>query len=148
MSALERITDWPGALAAFIDDRMYRPFAWGRNDCVLFAADAVLAITGHDFAAKSNRLYRTAQGAVAVLRRLGVVDVAALAEKALSGPQRVAATRVSFARRGDVGLTELDGRKMLAIAGSGIWMGPGGDGMAFVKPERILRAWAIGWPGR
>ena len=39
---LPRRADWPERLAAFIEARRRQRFVWGANDCVLFAADAVL----------------------------------------------------------------------------------------------------------
>lgn len=45
---MTRVEDWPERLAAFIEQRRKMPFAWGSNDCALFAADAVCAITGVD----------------------------------------------------------------------------------------------------
>ena len=142
---VDRITDWPTALAAFFTDRGAMPFAWGTNDCALFAADAVLAITGHDFAAAANRKYRTARGAAGALKRLGVGDVGELAEKAL-GLLGAPMVPVAYARRGDVGHGVLEGRATLLVRGGTGWVGPGAEGLviAAVNPDR---AWAVGWAG-
>ena len=141
---LTRITDWATALAVFLESRDKAPFVWGANDCALFAADAVLAITGHDLGSDRGR-YRTAKGAAGVLRRHGVDSVGALAERrllAVSAPP----VAVEFARRGDVGVAALEGRETLVIRISGAWIGPGAEGTLTVPVAS--RAWAVGWPGR
>ena len=56
-----RREDWPERLLAFARSRERQPFVWGTNDCALFAADAALAMTGHDFAAPFRGLLGTAQ---------------------------------------------------------------------------------------
>lgn len=48
-----------------------RPFAWGDFDCCLFVADAVKAMTGHDFAAPYRGRYTTELGALRALKRYG-----------------------------------------------------------------------------
>lgn len=66
----ERRDDWRARLSAFIADRRDDPFAWGSRDCCLFAADAVEAMTGADFAVRF-RGYSTKFGALRALRRAG-----------------------------------------------------------------------------
>lgn len=51
VAILPRRPDWALQLDAFLASRLRTPFAWGANDCALFAADAVLAQTGQDLAA-------------------------------------------------------------------------------------------------
>ena len=137
---IERIPDWPSALAAFMESRERMPFAWGRNDCVLFAADAVVAMTGHDLATPSNRCYRSARGAAGVLKRLGHGGVAALAGArfpALGWPS----VAVSYAQRGDIGVAPMGGRDSLLVRVSGWWVGPGLTGVAHIRT--VTKAWAV-----
>ena len=58
-----RRADWPERLAEFIEARRLEPFAWGKNDCALFAADAVNLLIGVDYA-ESLRGYTTERGAL------------------------------------------------------------------------------------
>ena len=37
-------------LETFLQKCQGKPFIWGKHDCVIFAADAVKAMTGHDLA--------------------------------------------------------------------------------------------------
>lgn len=45
---LTRLADWQERLTDFLRERREMPFIKGKNDCFLFAADAVLAMTGTD----------------------------------------------------------------------------------------------------
>jgi hypothetical protein len=68
---MTRLPGWRAALAAEIERHRRLPFAWGENDCVLFAADCVTAVTGEDPAAEIRGRYRTAIGARRLLKKLG-----------------------------------------------------------------------------
>lgn len=68
-----RGANWPANLAQLIERRRHAPFAWGSNDCLIFANDAYQAVTGsplcadwlggYNSAAAAVRLYRDAQAA-------------------------------------------------------------------------------------
>ena len=60
----ERVEAWPEHLIAFLSERRGRPFAWGSNDCCLFAADWIRTATGYDPAAKVRGTYSTFLGAL------------------------------------------------------------------------------------
>lgn len=70
---------WQGRLVAYLDAAGRRPFAEGRHDCALFAAGAVQAMTGLDYAADYRGRYTTTRGGLRVLRRDGYADHVALA---------------------------------------------------------------------
>ncbi len=137
---VSRVQDWPTALGLFLAEKSSEPFVWGRNDCVLFAADAVLALTGVDPCAKVRGKYKTAKGAAAAIGRHG--GIAAAAEKALAelGGSPIAP---AFAQRGDIALGHSDLGLTVLVRGADAWVGPGRDGI-----ERYLsmpiKAWAIG----
>jgi hypothetical protein len=65
---MKRKHDWVSRLARFLKARWPQPFAWGTNDCALFACDAALEITGTDLAHELRGKYdseETAQRALA-----------------------------------------------------------------------------------
>lgn len=66
-------------LAAWLADGAQRPFEIGRHDCALFAAGAVAAQTGVDYAAPFRGRYTTELGGLRILRRAGYRDHVALA---------------------------------------------------------------------
>lgn len=119
---MHRFHDWPERLAAFIEARRARAFSWGRQDCALFAADAVLEMTGVDLA-EGLRGYTSASGAAKRIKKAGSMRglASALAEK-----------HPGLAQRGDVVLVELEGRETFGIvAGNGYWCAPGLDSLVF-----------------
>lgn len=131
----QRLRDWPERLAALFAARAAQPFEWGVFDCCLFAADAVLAVTGHDPAADLRGTYSTEAGAARVLRRWGGVDGIAVARAG-----RVVAA--GLAQPGDVGLSHHHPElPALAVWGGSAWHAAGPAGLVVVPPEAVVRAW-------
>lgn len=124
--SLQRRASWPEDLAAFFEAHRELPFAWGSNDCALFAADAVLAMTGVDVA-KDLRGYTTELGAARLIAKVGGMKALALS----CGVKEKAA---GFAQRGDVVLADMEGRETFGVvSGDGYWRAPGAEG-AVARP--------------
>lgn len=70
---MRRHDQWPKLLVDFIEERRCMPFAWGINDCCLFASDWVRVCTGIDPAAGIRGKYCTALGAARILKNHGGV---------------------------------------------------------------------------
>lgn len=128
-----RLPDWPERLAEFFESRRKAAFSWGQNDCCLFAADAVLAVTGED-PAKGRRTYSTERGAARVIAKAGGMrDLVPYQDKP-----------VGFAQRGDVVLAEQDGRQTLGVvAGNGMYAAPGAEGIVFRPMSEAIAAFEI-----
>lgn len=77
--ALHRIPAWRTALHEAVEAHRRVPFEYGRNDCALFAADCIKAMTGLDLASGFRGSYRSAGGAHRALKRAGHPDLVALA---------------------------------------------------------------------
>lgn len=73
-----RLPDWQARLVTYLHAARLRPFAYGRHDCSLFAADCVSAMTGQDMAVPWRGRYTTLRGGIRVLRRAGYRDHVAL----------------------------------------------------------------------
>lgn len=101
---IQRIEGWPLLLSRFLRVRREMPFAWGSNDCLIFAADCVLALAGVD-PAERWRGYATEAEAAAILAANGGVN-ALIADGLGHKGQRNMLT----ARRGDIVTMKLDGR--------------------------------------
>lgn len=69
-----RIENWHQNLTALINERKEQPFAWGTNDCSLWAADCIVAVTGVDFALNARGTYDTAIGAYKCIQSVYEVD--------------------------------------------------------------------------
>lgn len=131
----QRLPDWQLRLAELMHSRLQAPFEWGANDCCLFAADAVLACTGHDPAADLRGTYATAVQASSVLHRAGGVAGVAINR---AGP----VVPVALAQPGDVGLLTIGTpHPALAVYGGTAWHAPGAEGLQTHPAQHITRAW-------
>jgi hypothetical protein len=140
---LKRHENWPARLGAAIEAARVRGFEWGKNDCCLFAANAIQAMTGIDPAA-GFRGYASARGAAARLKEYGGVAALAATQARRFGWPEVAP---AAARRGDVVLVEDAAGEALGVVDlSGRWvLQPAGGGLA-ARPlmPAGLRAWRVG----
>lgn len=141
---MKRYDYWEIALDGFFEQRREMRFEWGRNDCVLFACDAILVMTGEDLARGFRDTYATAKSAKRMLYELGASDVGELAD-IWADRLDLRVLPPSFAQRGDVVLLDRDlGESLgvMALNGLGI-MAPAAEGLAEVPSSMALRAWRI-----
>jgi hypothetical protein len=135
---MTRFGNWPSRLFDFVAERWEAPFVWGENDCVLFAADAVLAITGGDLAAQHRGTYDSALGAARLLKELGGIESLPVA----AGLEEVPPL---MAQRGDVVLVDQEERgPTLAVVVGEFVAGPGPNGVAYLPASSAVRAWRVG----
>lgn len=62
-------------LQDFLTERSNMPFVWGKNDCCLFGADAILLQTNIDTAAHYRGKYSTAVGAKRAMSKRGAANL-------------------------------------------------------------------------
>jgi hypothetical protein len=139
---MKRAANWPTLLTAFIEERRDVPFAWGRADCCLFAADWVRLATDLDPAADLRGKYDSAASGMRLLRKLGGVCGILLDARKSCGIVEVETARCS---RGD--LIVADTGRGNAI---GIYLGHcsafvGRDGLIFAPVAMLngARCWRI-----
>jgi len=126
--------DWPERLHAFIEARRRSPFAWGSNDCCIFAADWVLGCTGVDHAAEL-RGYSDEKGALRRIRKAG--SLRAFAQALKEKPP-------AFAQRGDVVLVLIEERETFGVvSGNGLYCAPGPDGLVFRTLREAVAAFEV-----
>lgn len=130
-----RFPDWPELLAAFVESRRAAPFVWGENDCVMFAADCALAITGNDPAIVYRGSYSTAAGAARIIKKVG--DLAALVDEQFDQ------IPVAHAGRGDWVLVHNDGRPSVCVVLGAVAAGAGEHGLSFVPMTEATMAWMV-----
>lgn len=133
-----RMEDWAEQLPCFIEARRAQPFKYGTADCGLTVADWVLIATGHDPAADLRGRYRSAAGALRIIRQAGADSLGSLVTSRLG-----ASLPPLLAQRGDIVEVPGDSGPALAIClgGDAIAMGP--DGLVTVDMSSALRAWRI-----
>lgn len=136
-TGLIRLPDWEQRLSDFVVERLAEPFAWGSNDCVLFAADAVCAMTGTDPVAHVRGQWDSQLSAARAIARMGGLQAAADALGLEPIPPL-------YAQRGDVVLHRRDGIEAIAICLGNNLAGPSESGLLFFGLENGVRAWRVG----
>lgn len=135
LSGVPRLADASRRLAELVLQRLDAPFAWGRCDCVLWAADAIAAQLGVDPAAQFRGRYATHIGAHRLLTRLG--GLRGLATGVLGQPL----ASPLMARHGDVGLLQ---GGALGVCGGETWLVVTGRGLGHVAQDQARQAWRVG----
>lgn len=120
---MKKLQDWQVRFETFIAQRRATPFTWGTNDCAIFAADCVQALTGADVALPAFRKHKTELQAARLLKRHG--GVVGIATEALGQP-----APANTAQVGDVVLAQSGGRDMLAICNGETCIAPSSTGLA------------------
>jgi len=122
---MTRRTNWATYFAEFYKARKNLPFAWGTNDCTTFVCDALIAITGTDYAPPELRAVRTAKEALRAIQVLS--DGQTLHEavvKVLGAPKSpgfaAVGDVVAFLTLGEVTLGICNGDNILCVAAEGL----------------------------
>jgi len=97
------------ALRAYVQQAARMPFRPGHHDCALFAAGAVAAMTGRDYAADLRGQYRTIEDGKALLQEQGFGDHVALAASLFAEIPPL------MAQIGDLAVVEEDGEQALGV---------------------------------
>jgi len=138
---MKRLPDWPARLAALMDETLGLPFAWGRHDCVTFAARAVLAVTGEDHL-QGTPQWVNARAAARALQAMGGFEAAV--SKRLGPP-----VSILQARRGDLVLMPhraVRGRwpGALAVCFGNLCGAPGHDRLSLRPLADASLCWRVG----
>ena len=141
---MQRFADWPARLDSFLQSRRATAFTYGAHDCCLFVADAIVVMTGIDFAAEFRNRYRTRFGALRRLREKcagGTVDAIAGQVFAAHG---VAEIRPGYAQRGDVVAIRQRDDMVLGLIMLNGWPVVADDpGWAMSSRAHAVRAWKV-----
>lgn len=129
-----RAPDWPERLEAFLRTRLDQPFRWGAQDCVTFAADAIVAMGAPDPIA-DVRGWRSPREALQRMEQAGGL-IRALGARYPEQP-------IGLARRGDIGLIRAGRRLACVVVLAGAAVGPGRDGLALVRPDDLVTAYRV-----
>lgn len=137
MVKVTRYQDWQTRLIQYLSEVSALKFKPGVNDCALFLAGGVAAMTGHDYAALYRGRYTSVKGGLRILRKAGFDDHVALARACL--PERLP----SFARPGDGAAVEgPDGPALGIVQGASIYvLSP--DGLSTVPLTRAICAFEV-----
>lgn len=134
---MARLMDWRPRLTEYLLDCGQTVFAYGDQDCALFAAGAVAAMTGCDPAKDWRGRYRTLNGGLRLMRAAGYRDHIDMVNR------NFASVHPAFAGDGDLAsVVTPEGDAMGVIMGEVIYLtGPAGAAM---KPRTAATmAWVV-----
>lgn len=131
-----RKDNWPGLLAAFVEDKRAKPFDWTANNCGLFAGDWIERVTGTDPAHEYRKLT-----AAAAKKHEDTEDLAAK----ICAKHGWAPVALPYARRGDiVSVADAEGRPAIGVCLGDTACFAGPTGIAFRPLAECRKAWRIG----
>lgn len=131
---IERIPNWESALSDYIESKRDEPFVYGVNDCCMFAAGAMIAITGIDPIPEFRDQYNSLASSVRAIKELGAGDL----EKTIDG--KLPEIPVGLAQRGDVAF--YDGSLGVVMDGYAWFVSD--DGLERIPRSEWAKAWSIG----
>jgi hypothetical protein len=135
---MARKPDWKIRLITYLGEAARKPFQPGKHDCALFAAGAVKAMTGQDFARGYRGRYRTLKGGVKALQSRGFADHIALAASLL--PE----VPTAFAGPGDLAVVDTpQGPALGVVQGEGIYLLTMDDRMGLRPMAEAIRAFKV-----
>lgn len=141
MPALTRRPDWQSRLSAYIVAAAHRPFQYGVQDCGLFVAGAIEAMTGVDVAAELRGYRNRTQAYDAIRRVCGRRRMDAVADH-LARQFGIEEIPPAFAQRGDAVQRQAGSLGIVAMHGTEL-LTPYKDGLLRLPMSRALRAWRI-----
>jgi hypothetical protein len=130
----------------FLLQRAAEPFVWGKNDCSLFAADAIQSFTGVDLAGDFRNKYTDEASAMALVQKVtGTATIEAAAVHCAQQHALVEYPHPLMAKRGDLVLVLESGRLISAIVhlNGRHAVTVGEDGLKRLLITQVKRAWAI-----
>ena len=129
-----RISTWENALAEYIAAKRHEPFEYGINDCSLFAAGAVEAITGEDPMAEFRGKYDSLKTSLKAIKDIGSGTL----ETTLDG--KFQEVEIGQAQRGD--LAFVDGSVGVVMGGFAYFVSD--DGLERINRSLWDKCWGVG----
>ena len=129
-----RISTWEDALSNYIVAKRHEPFEYGVNDCCLFAAGAVEAITGEDPMPEFRGKYDSLKTSLQVIKDIG----AGTLEATMDG--KFPEVEIGQAQRGD--LAFLDGSVGVVMGGFAYFVSD--DGLERINRSLWDKCWSVG----
>lgn len=127
---------WPTLLDQYIEETRARAFQWGKLDCVTFAANWRMIVTGRDPMPNLRGAYATEREALRLISKLGCDGLESLGSHLFGEPDPLGP---KFAGRGDI---------VLARGAIGISLGARGaflslSGLAFLPARDFQTVWKV-----
>lgn len=130
-----RREDWVAQLWQQVNDHADAPFAWGLNDCCLFAARAIDAMTDSDLELELASQYSDEETALAYIASHGSLEAAVTSHLGEPAEGR--------ALRGDVVMCANDGNPCVGVCVGSTVACMGQAGLVFLPRQDITKRWSI-----
>ena len=129
-----RIDNWPHYFHEAVEARRQQPFEWGRNDCVMFAAACVEAMTGES-PIKDLKPWKSDKTAHKRMAEVGGF------EAWLDSNYK----RIEWheAMRGDIGIMDQSAGPIIVVSVGTGWVGPSDEGLTQSPPNAVRLAWRV-----
>jgi hypothetical protein len=134
---MERQRGWEQRLFKYTCSMLSVPFEYGKNDCILFAASCVEAVTGEDPASEHRGTYSTETGALRIILESGAQSLGEFVGLYL--PEKP----VALMQRGDVGIFDGPDGEFVAVCQGKESVGPTSRGLIHVKTIQAKQAFKV-----
>jgi hypothetical protein len=129
-----RINTWEDSLSDYIATKRHEPFEYGVNDCCLFAAGAVEAMTGEDPMIEFRGNYDSLKGSIKAIKEIG----AGTLEATLDG--KFPEVSIGYAQRGDLAFFD----DSIGVVMGGFAYFVSDDGLERIPRELWNKCWSVG----
>lgn len=129
-----RLSNWEEALVNYIAIKRHEPFEYGVNDCCLFAAGAVEAVTGEDPMPEFRGEYDSLKTSLKVIKEIGAGTLEATLDA------KFPEVEIGLAQRGD--LAFLDGSVGVVMGGFAYFVSD--DGLERINRSFWDKCWGVG----
>lgn len=133
----KRLPDWHPRLTAYLGEITPVAFRMGSQDCALFAAGAVEAMTGHDPAAGFRGTYTDLKTGLKRLKAAGFDSHVQIADRLF---ERV---HPAFAQVGDLALIEVSEGYALGVVAGELLACLNPQGLAWMPRSAAVAAWTV-----
>lgn len=133
----KRLPDWHPRLTAYLGKITPVAFRMGSQDCALFAAGAVEAMTGHDPAAGFRGTYTDLKTGLKRLKAAGFDSHVQIADRLF---ERV---HPAFAQVGDLALIEVSEGYALGVVAGELLACLNPQGLAWMPRSAAVAAWTV-----
>jgi hypothetical protein len=128
-----RVAIWEEALSDYISSKRDEPFQYGVNDCCMFAAGAVEAMTGVDPMEEFKGTYSDLRGSIKALKEIGEGDL----ETTLDSKFEEVA--ISHAQRGDLAFFD----ESVGVIMGGFAYFVSDEGLERIPREMWEKCWSV-----
>ncbi|MEL6754937.1 MAG: hypothetical protein AAFP81_00765 [Pseudomonadota bacterium] len=132
-----RRSDWQQKLSQEAIRLQNTPYEFGEHDCILFAANCVLAMTGRDLADDIRGRYKTEIGAARIIKNEGFSSLGDMIA------DRLPEIELREVGRGDVVLCDGPYGEFAAMVVGKTCVSPGRNGMIHIPVSQAKRGYRV-----